>query len=124
MGSMPVITIDLPYPVSMNRIWRGSGKHVYRSPEYINWLTQAGFAWMTQKSKSKTKRIEGEYEFHATVYPPDKRKRDLGNLEKVLQDFAQQAGIIEDDHFCRKITLEYGGPEDAPLGARLTFTKL
>lgn len=118
------IQVTLPFPISVNRIWRSKGKSVYRSPAYVQWLKQAGLAWLTQRPTSKYKRIEGPYALHAVFYPPDKRHRDLGNLEKVIQDFAQSVGIIENDSFCRKITLEYGDTADAPLGARLTFTKL
>jgi crossover junction endodeoxyribonuclease RusA len=44
---------------------------------------------------------------------PDKRRRDLGNLEKAVSDLLQHMKIIEDDCLCQKITMEWAksGPE-------------
>lgn len=35
---------------------------------------------------------------HVLCYPPDKRSRDLGNLDKGLMDALQHAGIIRNDY--------------------------
>lgn len=118
------ITIDLPFPPSVNRIWRSGQGRVYRSAAYKSWEHQAGLAWMIARAKMPSLRelpFIGHYELELTAAPPDKRKRDLGNLEKVVSDFAQKMGIVRDDCFCRKITLEYGSKDDAPSGVRATF---
>ena len=128
------IIVDLPFPISVNRIWRGSGRHVYRSKEYMAWINQAGLLWNVQKrggtvlpSKGYPKSvaditpIKGVYSLHIIFHPPDKRRRDIGNLEKVCSDFIQSVGLIEDDHYCRELHLVYGSSNDAPYGARLTI---
>lgn len=65
--------------------------------------------------------FDGFYTLHAIFNAPDKRPRDLGNLEKVCSDFAQSMGIIKNDSLCMKMVLEYGNKQEAPLGARLVF---
>lgn len=55
------------------------------------------------------------------IHPPDERKRDLWNLEKVCSDFAESVGIIENDSLCRRGVIAYGSASQAPLGVRLRF---
>lgn len=42
------------------------------------------------------------------LYPPDKRFRDADNLIKVVNDFLQRVEVIENDHFQRKLSVEWG----------------
>lgn len=104
---MPDITIEfsLPWAPSMNRIWRAGRGRVYRSAEYIAWLNEAQIQWLLQRPKLMHRKITGEYKILIDFFPPDKRRRDMGNLEKVVSDFCQAAGIIEDDSLCRDIHL-------------------
>lgn len=121
---MPSITLDLPYPVSVNLIWRSAKGKVYKSPEYINWINQAFLTWMIQKPKCSIRRIEGYYCLSIVVCPPDNRKRDLDNLIKVIQDFLQTDGIVENDSLCRDLRIRFGNHQEAPMGARLTIAPL
>jgi hypothetical protein len=71
-----------------------------------------------QKKNNEIKRIVGKYELSITLEPPHKRLIDLGNFEKVVSDLLQRLDIIDDDHFCQKLTMEYGV---APLGCRVVL---
>mgnify|MGYP003140348797 FL=1 len=42
------------------------------------------------------------------AYPPDRRKRDLDNIQKILLDSLQAAGIYKDDCQVDKITISRG----------------
>ena len=42
-------------------------------------------------------RLYGDLFFQVCYYPPDKRKRDLDNILKALQDAITKSGLIEDD---------------------------
>lgn len=87
------------------------------------WIKQANGHWLEQRPKSPTDRsIKGRYALHIVIHPPDNRKRDLCNLEKVCSDFAESVGIIENDSLCRRMVIEYGSSSQAPLGANLVFT--
>ena len=113
------IILDLPWPPSQNSIWRGAGRHVYRSPKYMAWLAQAEGEWMIQRSKLKTRRIEGPFSCSITLHAPDKRRSDIDNRTKVCLDFCERMRIIENDYLCKKLSVVYGSKEDAPLGTRL-----
>lgn len=121
---MPEITIDLPYPVSVNAIWRSGRKRVFKSKAYRNWLAAAYGQWLVQRSQCRDRHIQGNYGLQIIFNPPDKRRRDLDNLGKVCNDFAQAARIIDDDRYCRRLLLEYGDASTAPLGARLIFKSM
>lgn len=43
---------------------------------------------------------------------PDKRRRDVGNLEKAVSDLIVAAGILEDDSQIVDIRLRWGQPDD------------
>lgn len=118
------IEITLPFPVSVNSIWRGGRKRVFKSAAYITWINEAHLAWLQQKPKLKTKKIYGFYRLSVVVSPPDKRRRDLSNLIKVLEDFCQTVGIIEDDSLCRELHMVYSSILNTPHGACLIFESI
>lgn len=106
-----MIRIVLPYPPSVNRLWRTTKTGgMYSSKEYKDWAKHCEWAIAAQV---KGKGIAGEYTLEVVAVKPDKRRRDLGNLEKAISDILQTAGVIEDDYLCQKITMEWAkkGPE-------------
>jgi len=99
-----VIRLELPLAPSTNRLWRvGKGGRMYRAPEYVAWLEEAG--WMI---KEQTKnQISGAYVLHISATKPDRRKRDLDNLLKSTSDLLVKMKIVEDDSECRGIAAEW-----------------
>jgi hypothetical protein len=83
---------------------------MHRSTKYTSWIKQAEWALVGQV---KGKKITGEYTLEIAAVRPDKRHRDLGNLEKAVSDLLQKAKIIEDDYLCQDIRLRWAktGPE-------------
>ncbi len=114
------IELTLPWPPSVNSIWRQGRRHVYRDPKYLSWIKESHGEWLIQRGKIRS--IKGEFRLEIALYPPDKRLRDIDNLPKCLLDFLQNAGIIENDHFCRSLLVEYGKEEHTTASARLTVT--
>ena len=104
---MTSITLRLPYPTSVNRIWRSGKGKVFRSTEYQAWIAEAQGCWLQQKSKQEHKTIKGEYCLSIKAARPDKRRRDIGNLEKVVSDLLESMGVIEDDCLANRITMEW-----------------
>lgn len=97
------VSLTLPYPPSVNALWR-SGKSrktgrtfVYPSAAYKAWLAEAHVAWLQQRSKLSVKSIRGWYRITILANPPDRRLRDLGNLEKAVSDFLQSIMVVEND---------------------------
>lgn len=96
-----MIEITLPFPPSVNRLWRAKkGGGVYRSAEYVNWAKAA--AWEIA-SQVKAKSIQGPYKLTMEAVAPDKRRRDLDNLFKAVSDSLVAAQVVESDHLCREI---------------------
>lgn len=105
------IRIVLPFPPSVNRLWRTTkGGGVYRSPKYAEWRRLA--MWQIA-GQAKGKRISGPYKLTILAVRPDKRKRDLGNLEKAISDILVSQNIVEDDCLCEWIEARWvsNGPE-------------
>jgi Holliday junction resolvase RusA-like endonuclease len=98
---------------------RGRGKKFRRSDAYSAWITQAHLHWLEQRPVSPLKRVSGYYWLHIVLYPPDKRWRDIDNLIKGVSDFLQKASIIDNDRFSRRVWLDWGGADEAPLGCRV-----
>ena len=116
---MQAITIDLPFPVSQNMIWAQGRGRTFKSPVYKKWLKEAGLLWITQRRHQPIQSIEGPFSAYVILRIRDNRRRDIDNLSKILLDFAQRHSIISDDKLCRRLLVEVGTDETAPLGARL-----
>jgi Holliday junction resolvase RusA-like endonuclease len=101
----------LPLAPSVNRLWRISGKRMYKSQEYKNWIEEAG--WML-KEQIKTK-IDGKYAIHIAVLRADKRRRDLDNLLKATSDLLVAMQIVEDDSQCMALAAEWSEDLVAPM---------
>jgi crossover junction endodeoxyribonuclease RusA len=103
---VPVI-IEIPYPPSVNGIWRGGkgGRH-YLSAKYKTWREAAG---LMVNAQAKGKRIAGPFSIEIQARRPDKRKRDIDNLIKPLLDLMANMGVIDDDSECQRVTAEWVG---------------
>lgn len=104
-----VISLDLPFPPSLNGAYRNvAGRGRVKTSQYINWLQHAAL----EVRRQARGRIEGSYAFHMKATRPDRRPRDLGNLEKVVSDLCVTMGLVDDDSLCRRILLEWS--DDPP----------
>jgi Holliday junction resolvase RusA-like endonuclease len=98
------ISLVLPLPVSVNAAYRNV-LHVGRvkTAAYKNWLAEARLMTLVQPKG----RIEGPYAIHVEIDRPDKRRRDLSNLLKTLEDFIVAQGYVEDDSLCDRIKMAW-----------------
>ena len=100
-----MIELTLPYPPSVNhykrlgRLTRTKSGKIYQ-PRVNTDLTKQYFWKVLMRM-----RTEGIKSFHGAtisaevdVYPPDKRKRDLDGILKVLLDAMQHGGLYDDDN--------------------------
>jgi crossover junction endodeoxyribonuclease RusA len=94
------IGLTLPFPPSVNRLWRFGKGRMYRSKTYEVWRKEALWECRIQ---AQNKQISGAYRLTLLAVKPDKRRRDIGNLEKSVSDILQEAGIIVDDCLCEWI---------------------
>ena len=106
-----MIRLILPYPPSVNRLWRATKTgRVYSSPKYKEWR---GHALWAIKEQCRTLRVTGMYKMTLLAVRPDRRKRDIGNLEKAVSDVLTAAQVVEDDSLCGWIDMRWveKGPE-------------
>ena len=105
-----VITLDLPFPPSVNGLYLNmKGKGRVKTPEYRLWEAVASAA---ARKSAGTASMTGAYAFHLRAQRPDKRRRDLANLEKATHDLCVKLGFVRDDSDCNRILLEWS--DDAP----------
>ena len=106
-----MLKLILPFPPSVNRLWKTKKTGgMYRSDQYASWRKHAEWALVGQ---TKGKKIKGPYALEIIAVKPDKRRRDLGNLEKAVSDILQHVQIIEDDYLCQDLHMKWAknGPE-------------
>ena len=72
----------LPWPVSVNALYRARGKRVYVSARGKAFKKACGVIFAGSKMVYETERVWLDIE----VYPPDNRKRDISNLIKIVED--------------------------------------
>lgn len=91
------ITLHLPYPPSANH-YKGRNTSGHRKTDYI---TKEALAYIHEVGYSIF-RFSGQCistPCRQTIFvnPPDRRKRDVCNLEKVMNDALVKAGFLKDD---------------------------
>lgn len=117
------ISLVLPLPPSVNAAYRNvPGRGRAKTQAYVDWLQVAALEVRRQAKGS----IVGNYAFHLKATRPDRRPRDLGNLEKCAHDLCVRMGLVEDDSLCRRIILEWADEpptKDAKVKIWLVSTK-
>jgi crossover junction endodeoxyribonuclease RusA len=75
------------------------------------------------RSQTRAK-VSGAYKLTILAVKPDKRRRDLGNLEKAVSDILVTTEVVEDDNLCEWLEIrwvENGPPCQViiePIGVR------
>lgn len=107
--------LDLPPPISVNRIWRKTKTGVIKSDAYQKWIRRADAMLLETGQLKGLKTIVGPFTALIIV---KRSNLDLDNNSKCLLDFVQSRNFIVDDKFCEELTLRWG---NAPSGCRLTL---
>ena len=115
-----VLVLYLPYPPSFNHYWRNWRGHTVISAQGRAYRQ---FAILEVKRQWKGQAWPCPVEVCYTVTRPDRRRRDIGNLEKVLSDVLTAAGVWKDDCQVQRNTQEWATvPANAP-GVLVTITE-
>lgn len=104
-----VIKLQLPFPPSVNAYWR----HVVIGKSARAIISARGrkfrqAALLILESQKKSATICGHVSVALTLYPPDKKKRDLDNYVKAVLDVITCGKIWEDDSQVKKLSLAWG----------------
>ena len=94
LGEVMKYDLTLPWPPSIN--------HYYgRRPKGGVYIKAAGKAFRQAVCVMMAARgvnpLQGDLSLLMWVWPPDKRRRDLDNLQKATQDALQHGGAYHDD---------------------------
>jgi crossover junction endodeoxyribonuclease RusA len=81
---MVLLDINLPFPPSMNSLWRSVGKRWYMTKRGSDYRRDVQLILREKKIKSFGCEQFLAVEFYFT--PPDMRRRDLDNLQKAILD--------------------------------------
>ena len=88
-----MITLTLPWPSSTNHSHHyGSGR------KFLSKKTKQ-FREQVQEIviDAKCGKVNGRLAVFYAFYPPDRRRRDIGNYEKQTTDALMETGIFDDD---------------------------
>lgn len=108
------IVLDLPPPISVNRIWRKTKAGVIKSAAYESWIRRADTMLLELRQIKGVKPIVGKFDALIVV---KRSNLDLDNNSKCVLDFLQNRNFIVNDKFCEELILRWG---DAPTGCRVT----
>lgn len=144
---MPVdIILQLPFPLTVNSMYKNVGRKRAVSKRYAKWKTEADVMILRQKQRgfsknSKSRRFNSwrnfgveadathgetqcelpicdEVEVIIMVERIDRRKRDIDNLVKCCLDALVRNKIITDDCKVQRLTIEWGPVKGARVKVR------
>ena len=110
MGEVRDVEFDLPWPPSVNRYYRHVGPRVLISREGRKYRRM-----VVSRLAGLFPKFAGKVLLALDCYPPDRRRRDLDNLLKSLQDALVNAGVLEDDSQIRRLGMEMQEPVEGGL---------
>lgn len=85
--------VELPYPPSVNHYWRHYRGRTVISDEGRAFRKAVGAAL----AAAGVRPLDGPLAVAVEVYPPDRRRRDIDNLQKSLVDALEHGGAFHDD---------------------------
>ncbi|MEQ9616639.1 MAG: RusA family crossover junction endodeoxyribonuclease [Phycisphaerales bacterium] len=104
------LRFTLPYPPSVNHYWRRAGQRTLISREGRRFRRAVCAILASERIEPLTGRLE----IFIEICPPDRRRRDLDNVQKALLDALEHGGAYEDDSQIDRIVIERG--EVVPSG--------
>ncbi|HDA7431526.1 TPA: RusA family crossover junction endodeoxyribonuclease, partial [Staphylococcus aureus] len=86
--------VNMPFPPSTNNLFINVAKGRIPSARYADWRQEAGWSLKAQRPRSIKGPVILKYLFQEGQ---DRRKRDIGNLEKAATDLLVEHKVIESD---------------------------
>jgi Holliday junction resolvase RusA-like endonuclease len=103
-----MLELALPYPPSVNHYWRRVGARTL--------ISRGGRAFREAVcailAAHGIEPLVGSLDVEVTIHPPDKRRRDVDNVQKALLDALQHGGAYGDDSQIVRLAIEKGEPID------------
>jgi len=99
------VTLQLPWPPSVNHYWRRVGRNTLISRE------GRAYRVAVKHLAGGHRRLCGRLAVDIRATPPDRRRRDLDNLPKAILDSLEHAGLFEDDGQIDRLFIRRDVPE-------------
>lgn len=110
-----MIRLELPFPPTVNNLFinAAKGRGRFPSPQYKLWRKIAGEMILAQGRHS----IRGRVTLSIAIARPDRRRRDISNLIKAVEDLLVEMGVIEDDSLVERLSIQWieAGPACAVI---------
>ena len=97
--------VFLPWPPTVNRIWRRAGNRMHRSVAYDAWREAAAEAL---RWACPPRAIPGSVSVELRLYGPSRRSYDIDNRAKAVLDLLEAEGVVEDDAQVDRLVLHRG----------------
>ncbi|MCK4415106.1 MAG: RusA family crossover junction endodeoxyribonuclease [Candidatus Eisenbacteria sp.] len=97
-----MIEFELPFPPSVNHYYRRVGERTLISREGRRFRERV----CVLLAATGVDPLTGPLRIEIKVYPPDRRRRDIDNVQKALLDALQHGGLYEDDSQIVKLDIE------------------
>lgn len=94
--------LSLPYPPSVNSYYRHVGRRVLISREGRVFRRRV----CAILAAGRVRPLAGPLELEIDVHPPDRRRRDLDNVQKALLDALEKGGAYGDDSQIARMVIE------------------
>ena len=101
-----MLTVELPYPPSVNHYWRRVGPRTLISRQGRAYRRDVATAVRRIDHAPERLPLTGPLWVEVSLYPPDRRRRDLDNTLKALLDALQHAGVYPDDSLIEQLSVE------------------
>lgn len=98
-----MIRYELPYPPTTNTLFANAGTSRVRASRYRAWAKEAGNCIIVQGRK----RIHGRVTLSIALVRPDRRRRDLSNTIKAIEDLLVSMAVIDDDSLVQRISAQW-----------------
>ena len=103
----------LPWPPTVNSIWRKGNGRTYRRPSYMAWRASAAEAIGSLSMVEEP--YEGKVSIECRLYAPNQRSYDVDNRAKAILDILEGTLIANDSQVDRLVMLR--GHIHKPYGA-------
>jgi crossover junction endodeoxyribonuclease RusA len=101
-----MISFTVSMPPSTNNLYAnkpGGGR--FKTKAYAEWI--AANEYLVALAAKDGRKIAGPYALVVSIGKPDKRKRDIANCLKALEDLLVSVGAVRDDSDCQRIKIEW-----------------
>ncbi len=108
-----MLTLLLPFPPTTNNLFANAaqGRGRFPTKSYKAWRERAAVAIRRQAAVP----IPGAVMLNIQLGRPDRRRRDLSNYIKALEDALVQHGLIEDDSMVQCLSMSWGSNPGATV---------